>query len=615
MEKYIYTLFFILGVTFSTTAHSTNQDAGHLALLQSLIDNNITYSNKAGSDSIILWVNQLSPSLEKKKQYETLFQLKAMTVSAYAARGDISMAVDYARQMYEQAKKMNYLVGIYLSSRAIGDAYLNANMEREAVESYRESLQQLDKIQHTDVLKIQVLPKLIMSLLKEGETDEAGIYLKQLESLCLKEQSPSTRFFILACNAYYSISIGDLNKAKVLLDETLLLCEKYNCTYHKAILSYIQARYYLVNKEYDLAMQQYKQLLATTPADLASNKYVQLKQEQAKLFSQMGQVDEACRIYKETNTLKDSLNTQSYTRQINNLRAAYQVDQLEIQRQIQHNQLTLGAIIFIFSALLLILLLTIRIKKENKRLRRSQEKLEKARRYAESSIQTKSLFLSNMSHEIRTPLNALSGFSSILTDESIDDATRQQCNDIIQQNSELLLKLINDVIDLSNLDITKLTFSIKECDAVMICRNVIDTVKKVKQTNADVEFITTLDSLSILTDDARLQQVLINLLINATKFTSQGMITLKLEKESDTTALFSISDTGCGIPLEKQSRIFNRFEKLNESAQGTGLGLSICQLIIEQAGGRIWIDSLYTEGARFCFTHPIHATKREETKQ
>lgn len=116
----------------------------------------------------------------------------------------------------------------------------------------------------------------------------------------------------------------------------------------------------------------------------------------------------------------------------------------------------------------------------------------------------------------------------------------------------------------------------------------------------------------IETDDSRLQQVLINLLINATKFTPQGSIALELKKENDDTILFSVTDTGCGIPREKQGSIFQRFEKLNENAQGSGLGLSICQLIIEHIGGKIWIDPDYTGGSRFCFTHPINQSTGKE---
>lgn len=161
-----------------------------------------------------------------------------------------------------------------------------------------------------------------------------------------------------------------------------------------------------------------------------------------------------------------------------------------------------------------------------------------------------------------------------------------------------------------------MTFKFKICDAVGLCRNVIDMVEKIKQTHADVRFSTPLDSLELLTDSARLQQVLINLLINATKFTSQGSITLQLEQQTEDTALFSVTDTGTGIPKEKQKKIFNRFEKLNENAQGTGLGLSICQLIIEQLGGSIWIDPDYEEGSRFLFTHPIDKSDqgKEETR-
>lgn len=153
-------------------------------------------------------------------------------------------------------------------------------------------------------------------------------------------------------------------------------------------------------------------------------------------------------------------------------------------------------------------------------------------------------------------------------------------------------------------------FKLDYSDAIAICHNVIETVNKVKQTQAEVIFKTELDSLEIYTDDSRLQQLLINLLINSTKFTPSGSITLEVSRQSDSMALFSVTDTGCGIPLEQQSKIFNRFEKLNEGVQGTGLGLSICQLIIERIGGKIWIDSEYVSGCRFYFTHPINPAKQ-----
>ncbi len=310
------------------------------------------------------------------------------------------------------------------------------------------------------------------------------------------------------------------------------------------------------------------------------------------------------------------MDAQSYLSQINELHTLYQIDKSELNYINIQKNLYYWSLSVILVIVVLIIIAIFRIKRTNNRLLQSQQEQEKAKKQAEKSIHTKSLFLSNMSHEIRTPLNALSGFSAILTEESIDNETKQQCNDIIQQNSELLLKLINDVIDLSSLEIGKMQFKFNECDIVALCRNVIDMVEKIKQTQAEVRFSTSLSSLKLTTDSARLQQVLINLLINATKFTAQGTITLELVKQTEDTALFSVSDTGCGISKENQNKIFNRFEKLDENAQGTGLGLSICQLIIEQLGGKIWIDPDYDKGARFLFTHPIrHAQiKKEEAR-
>lgn len=597
-----------------TTYAADNKATRHVSALLDLIDNSLNYSKEAPNDSIIQWGNELAPLLKKQKEYKTLFQLKQLIVTAYASRGDMNMAIDHARRMYKEAKELNSPIGIALSSRAIGDAYLNANMQEPAIESYKEALELLDKIPGSEILEQEILPKFILTLIQTSHMDEVRIYLQKFENLYADNPNPTFHFFICACNAYYNIESGDPEKGKAELDKARKIHEQLNYLYLRSIYNYILAKYYQAVGKYELALQQYE-CLTKVPKAPAPNKHIGLQLECAQLLTQMGRTEEAYRIYQKANRQKDSLNALSYARQINDLRGMYQIDRMEIRNQIQRNQIILWIIIASIFILMLVLLLIVRIRQESNRLLRSKEELEIARKYAENSIRTKSLFLSNMSHEIRTPLNALSGFSSILTDESIDNDTRYQCNDIIQQNSELLLKLINDVIDLSNLDPGKLTFNFKECDAVNICRNVINTVEKVKQTQAGVSFVTSLDKLTLRTDEARLQQVLINLLINATKFTTEGSITLTLEKESETIALFTVTDTGCGILREKQDQIFNRFEKLNEGAQGTGLGLSICQLIIEQIGGRIWIDPDYTEGARFRFTHPVRPAKEKEAER
>ena len=265
-----------------------------------------------------------------------------------------------------------------------------------------------------------------------------------------------------------------------------------------------------------------------------------------------------------------------------------------------------AVLVILLTGLLITLYFFYRTKRLKDELEVSEAALREAKDRAEESNRLKSAFLANMSHEIRTPLNAIVGFSDVLSagDTAIDD--QRGYFEIIKANSDLLLRLINDILDVSRLEADRVTLTLEKCDVVQVCTQVTASVTQARRSSNRIVFESAADSLEIRTDIQRLQQVVINLLSNADKFTENGTITLKLEPDMrNCTVLFSVSDTGCGIPPEKRKRVFERFEKLNEYAQGTGLGLSICKLIVEKWGGRIWIDSQYTRGARFVFTHPL----------
>lgn len=266
-------------------------------------------------------------------------------------------------------------------------------------------------------------------------------------------------------------------------------------------------------------------------------------------------------------------------------------------------------IIVLISALCITIHLLRRSRRLSAKLVKQGKELLVAKYNAEEANHAKSRFIANISHEIRTPLNAVLGFSQLFANDQIELTAeeRKQYAELIMTNGNMLLKLVDDVLDMSKIEAGKLKFNIGEHDVVAL----VNTAAKIAETNnksedVEIRVATSISHLTIETDRERLLQVLANLTTNAKKCTEHGSITIALEKQpKDDMISISVSDTGCGIPKEKAEEVFERFRKLDSFRQGTGLGLSICRAFVEELGGKIWVDTTYTEGARFVFTHPI----------
>lgn len=238
-----------------------------------------------------------------------------------------------------------------------------------------------------------------------------------------------------------------------------------------------------------------------------------------------------------------------------------------------------------------------------------EEELRVAKEKAENLDRLKSAFLANMSHEIRTPLNAIVGFASLLI-ESDDKKERQDYVDIMQENTELLLQLISDILDLSKIEAGTLDFTMDHLDIKSFCEDIMRNYDIKEDKPVPVLLAPDLPEYYIYTDKKRLMQVITNFINNALKFTNEGQIMLEYRHKAESNEIeFAVTDTGMGIAPDKVDQVFDRFVKLNSFSKGTGLGLSICRSIIKHLGGTIGAESEIGVGSRFWFTHPLRLSR------
>lgn len=241
-------------------------------------------------------------------------------------------------------------------------------------------------------------------------------------------------------------------------------------------------------------------------------------------------------------------------------------------------------------------------------LKRAHQRMKEAQLKAEEANQLKSAFLANMSYEIRTPLNAIVGFSNLLS--MVEDKEEMlEYAGIIETNTELLLQLINDILDMSKIESGMYDFHVTQVDANQLMSEVEQVARlRIRTDEVSLSFAERLPQCVFHTDKNRLIQVLTNLVVNAIKFTSQGEIQIGYRLQDAHTLYFYVSDTGCGMSAEQCEHVFERFVKYNTFIQGTGLGLSICKMIIEKLGGEIGVQSESGKGSVFWFTLPYRAS-------
>lgn len=244
-------------------------------------------------------------------------------------------------------------------------------------------------------------------------------------------------------------------------------------------------------------------------------------------------------------------------------------------------------------------------------LKNMERLLDIERQNAVSADKLKSAFIANMSHEVRTPLNAIVGFSGLMASASTEEE-KQMYFDIISQNNERLLRIINDIFDLSQIEAGSLNFTYSDFDVNDVLRELHGIYQARTRENPDVDLVceSHVTPMMLYSERQRILQVMMNFLHNAIKFTKNGEIRFGCRILDESEICFYVSDTGIGIPMAVQNEIFSRFTKLDREVPGTGLGLALSQTIVENLGGKIGVNSEIDKGSTFWFSLPL-AIKQE----
>ncbi|HEX3007708.1 MAG TPA: ATP-binding protein, partial [Bacteroidales bacterium] len=261
----------------------------------------------------------------------------------------------------------------------------------------------------------------------------------------------------------------------------------------------------------------------------------------------------------------------------------------------------------------------------NKELIQINDELKKAKDHAEQSDRLKTAFLQNMSHEIRTPMNAIMGFSELLVNQYNNKAKLEEYSQIINLRCADLLEIINEILDVAKIESGQLPVNIEECELNELFSEIYRSFKGIQKwqakqhINFNIQVNCGNDDNTIRADKVKLKQILINLIGNAFKYTDKGEVQAGCMLDKNKQILFYVSDTGVGIPPDKQEFIFERFAQLEPTPGrlygGTGLGLSIVKGLVNLLGGKIWLESTPSEGTTFYFNFPYERVEPSQNQQ
>lgn len=567
-------------------------------------------------DSLKFYVDKAEPLYLTLNRLEDICRMKAWYIYALNImdrKEESLLAVSALKQFGD---RIGFPEAYEMADQAMADFYFRNNLPEDGERLY---LDVVDKMKNRAAPLIKQFNIYRQLSIKAKDSENRLHYLSLAEKILdeakekdiayLDSENPVhvLEYVIARTYAHEYLMTEEYDKVREPLQKADSLASKYDMARAETELNELYYQYYIGKNDLKKGLEYVDKYISAIESKGVVSKYLESLQRKASLLSEMGRYDEAYFLSEQLLYMKDSISQNDFHQTLANVRTEYEVERLEMEnqhmeekaRQIRQKAVVLltGCIILFLVILGLIYMIRI-IQRHRKELKIAKEKAEEADRL-------KSTFLANMNHEIRTPLNAIVGFSQIMAEEE-DKNTRLEFSNIIQNNNELLQRLIGDVLDISKLESNSMSLIYAEQDLPVIMKEIYEMISMRMEGISDaVKLI--LDNCQpcrMETDRNRLIQILTNLLTNAIKHTTKGTIRFGYTLVTEGIR-FYVKDTGEGIPEEDLKNIFNRFVQLENGKKGVGLGLAISKGLVTKMGGTISVESQVGEGSTFYVEVPF----------
>lgn len=557
------------------------------------------YYNQNEADSVSKLVNYILPIAERMQYWQMYFNAQKLLIYTYIYKEKYEYAINEALKMQEKAEILNNAGGRVAAYLCLANAYHETNRKQEEGEVLQKAHELFSAPIHSSI-QINVLGQLILYSNNQNDYKSLKTYLDQNTRLIdgLLKQAPdmyesyfNLLLFSEIFHTCYYIGIEKTDSAKIHMEKA----QKYITP--QSYLPYI-AMYYNAYSEYYRYIKDYKNALSYADSALMKMQefdpgqidYAKQLARKADILQEMGRHQEALPLYEKSNHIQDSLTVAISAKQLEEIKDMYHLNQLVWEQGKLRNSVQVTILLSLSIILILCIGYMLRINRIRKALKISERETQKATRQTEKANEMKNRFLSNMSHAIRVPLNGVLGFSQIIANEAeVDEPTRKEYADIIQQNTEQLMRLVNNVLDLSRLEAGMMKFQMSDYDIVQLCKDAVG-MAQMQNPTLHTHFHSNIDEYIIHTDTNRIMQLIVSLLIcPLASFKEERDLQFTLDKNGE---ILCFKVTNC--PLAD----------LKYANQDSALRNDVNHLLLKHFSGTYQVIPDSKEGPTILFTYP-----------